>query len=231
MQQFFVHLCKKIHITIDSPVVLTTAAICIAVHLLSLVYPPLHQYFVWLPWRATFVMSPVTLMRLFTHPFVHSDWAHLHQNLMIFCLVGPPCERYYSSEVVAWVFICASVAVALSHWISGPPNAAVEGLSGFVWALIMLNAVAGIRDRALPASALLTASLWIAKEIGQWAWSKDDNISHWGHLVGATVGGYCGYVRSLNQQHYSIFAWFASLFSSKKSRGFYVDLHARTYSG
>ena len=35
--------------------------------------------------------------------------------------------------------MCCSLAVAASHWLLGPPNAQILGLSGVVFALIMLN--------------------------------------------------------------------------------------------
>ena len=35
--------------------------------------------------------------------------------------------------------MCCSVAVAISHWLLGPANAQILGLSGVVFAMMMLN--------------------------------------------------------------------------------------------
>eukprot|EP00933_Yihiella_yeosuensis_P077995 TRINITY_DN8906_c2_g2_i2.p1 TRINITY_DN8906_c2_g2~~TRINITY_DN8906_c2_g2_i2.p1 ORF type:complete len:165 (+),score=13.75 TRINITY_DN8906_c2_g2_i2:246-740(+) len=118
---------------------------------------------------------------------------------MLFCLVGPPCERHYSSGVVLRVLVCTSIAVAFCHWFFGPRNAQVFGLSGCVFSMIMLNSIAGFRQQMVPASALLTALLWIAKEVWPILLGRWDGISHGSHLVGAVVGGYCGYAVSLNR--------------------------------
>lgn len=210
--------CKKVHLTIDSPVVLATSAVCLLVHLITTLYPPaLSACFAWLPWHATSLKSPFTIARLLTHSFGHGSWDHLQQNLMLFCLVGPPCERHYSSAAVLRVFVCTSVAIAISHWILGPRNAQVFGLSGVVFALIMLNGLAGFERQAVPASALLTAVLWIAKELWSLLFGGHDGVSHGSHLVGAVVGGYCGYAVSMSQQRQNISDWFTKFGLRRKT--------------
>ena len=39
-------------------------------------------------------------LRVLAHPLGHGGWDHLQHNLMLFSLVGPPCERHYGSEAV-----------------------------------------------------------------------------------------------------------------------------------
>ncbi|CAE7940345.1 elmMI [Symbiodinium sp. KB8] len=155
----------------------------------------LSRYYAWLPWRATSLSSPLTAWRLFSHSLGHGGWDHLQHNLMLLCLVGPPCERHYGSTAVFRVLICCSVAVAISHWTLGPRNAQIFGLSGNVFALITLNGFAGFTGgrKAVPATALLTMVLWLAGEIGPLLHGKADGISHASHLVGALFGSYCGY--------------------------------------
>ncbi|CAE7211065.1 Rhbdl2 [Symbiodinium sp. CCMP2456] len=165
------------------------------VHLHTRMEPSaLSRYYAWLPWQATSLSSPLTAWRLFSHSLGHGGWDHLQHNLMLLCLVGPPCERHYGSTAVFRVLICCSVAVAISHWTFGPRNAQIFGLSGNVFALITLNGFAGFTGRkALPATALLTMVLWLAGEIGPLLHGKADGISHASHLVGALFGSYCGY--------------------------------------
>eukprot|EP00439_Symbiodinium_sp_Y106_P056752 s2072_g7.t7 len=184
------------HIALDSPVVLATTLLCLLVYFHTQMEPSaLSRYYAWLPWRATSLSSPLTAWRLFSHSLGHGGWDHLQHNLMLLCLVGPPCERHYGSTAVFRVLVCCSVAVAISHWTLGPSNAQIFGLSGNVFALITLNGFAGFTGghKAVPATAVLTMVLWLAGEIGPLLHGKADGISHASHLVGALFGSYCGY--------------------------------------
>eukprot|EP00931_Biecheleriopsis_adriatica_P105247 TRINITY_DN79809_c0_g1_i1.p1 TRINITY_DN79809_c0_g1~~TRINITY_DN79809_c0_g1_i1.p1 ORF type:complete len:247 (+),score=40.61 TRINITY_DN79809_c0_g1_i1:49-789(+) len=212
---------QRFHVTLDSPTVLATTLLCLAVHAITTVYPAaLSQYFAWLPWRHTSLLSPLTAVRLLTHSLGHGGWEHVQQNLMLLCLVGPACERHYGSAAVLRVLICCSITVALCHWLLGPRDAQIFGLSGAVFALIMLNGLAGSTQSAIPASALLTACLWIAKELWPMLLGRFDGVSHASHLVGALVGAYCGYALSLSglPQHRSFRDWLERM-GLRKSKG------------
>ncbi|CAJ1391962.1 unnamed protein product [Effrenium voratum] len=150
------------------------------------------RYFSW-PSFSRATLSPVLALRVLAHPLGHGGWDHLQHNLMLFSLVGPPCERHYGSEAVLKVLLCCSVAIAACHWLLGPANSQVFGLSGCDFALVMLNGFAGCGRNMVPATALLTASLWVAAEVVPFLRGRHDGVSHLSHLAGALIGSYCGY--------------------------------------
>ncbi|CAK9060859.1 Metallophosphoesterase domain-containing protein 1 [Durusdinium trenchii] len=204
-------------VVLDSPVILGTAFCCVAVHALAWVSPSLLSCFSWPSWRLC-RLNPLLLVQLVTHSLGHADSAHLQQNLMLLSLVGPPCEHAYGSSTLLKVLLCCSVAVAACHWLLGPANGHILGLSGVVFALMMLNGFAGSQRHGIPASALLTGSLWLISELLPLLQGTRDGVSHLSHLAGALVGSYCGYAMSQVRVQQGFRSWLVH-FGFLKPRG------------
>ncbi|CAL1157278.1 unnamed protein product [Cladocopium goreaui] len=217
------------HIILDSPVVLSTAAACTLIYGLSLLHPGVLSCFSWPSWRLS-RLSIWLPLQLLSHSLGHADWGHLQHNLMLLSLVGPPCERFYGSSTLMKVLVCCSVAVAISHWLLGPSNAQILGLSGVVFAMMMLNGFSGCRHRSVPATAILTASLWLVAEIGPLLRGRFDGVSHLSHLVGAVVGGYCGYAMGQADQRTggSRFQQWLSTLGIRKPKAVPASFHSQT---
>merc|ERR1712196_222496 len=175
---------------VDSPVVLSFALVCVALHVLN---PLVNSVglFACPPWAQFYVASPLSYIRLVTHVLGHSGTDHLKGNLMHLLLVGPPCEREFGSEALAAIIIHVAIGSAFMHMAFAAPNVWQLGSSGVVFALILLNSLISARSGTVPLTFVVTVCIWVSNEVLSLA--THDGVSHMAHLSGAAIGTYAGY--------------------------------------
>ena len=166
---------------VDSPLILSFAAACLGVQMfaggsrLFAVTKPLD-----------FSLTGAT--GLFGHVLGHCSWAHLHGNLLLLLIVGPPCETAFGAPRLSKVMVWTSLASSASHLVLGPSGGAQKGASGIVFALILLNSLLQRERERVPITFVLTAVLWLQREL----LDPVQGIAHTAHLVGAGVGTFFG---------------------------------------
>jgi membrane associated rhomboid family serine protease len=119
----------------------------------------------------------------------HDGWGHLQHNLILLLLAGPACEAALGPARLSKVMCWTSVASSCSHVLLGPAGSVQLGASSIVFALILLNSLLERRRDELPITFVLTAALWLHREL----FDARPGTATSAHLVGAAVGTYFGH--------------------------------------
>ena len=182
-------------IDIDAPLTLGFAAACALVHILGAAFGFRFtvQYFSVSSMVRDFrPMYPLSYWRLVSHIFGHSSWEHLNSNMINLLLVGPACEREFTTLGLTKIYLWTAVCSALAHMLLGAPDAAQLGASGLVFMLILLNSLLSARTGRYPLTFIVQVGLWVNKEVVA-QMLQHDKVSHIAHLSGALVGTVAGY--------------------------------------
>ena len=137
------------------------------------------------------LLNPLTYVRFITHIFGHANWNHFMNNFLYILLVGPLIEEKYGSKNLVIMIIITAVVTAILNSILSK-NKMILGASGIVFMLIVLSSFVNISEGQIPITFILVCIFYIANEIIQGVFKKDD-ISHIGHLIGAICGFIFGY--------------------------------------
>ena len=181
---------KKLKITFNAPVVLGIAAISFIATLLNYVTGGAAGRAVFMTYRS-FLLSPMTWIRAFTHIFGHADWAHLIGNMSFLLLLGPMLEEKYSSRTLIEVVAVTAFATSLVNYILFP-HSALCGASGVVFAFIILSSFTSFKEGEIPLTFILVSVFYIGQQVFEGVFIRD-NISNTAHIVGGIVGGLIGY--------------------------------------
>lgn len=208
-------------LSIEAPIVVGFAFICIVLHLLNMTILPGVSVFLGVKGRSLSLASPLQYIRLFTHIFGHDGLAHLRGNMTHILLVGPSAEAFFGSKEIFQIIIAVAVSTAFAHILIGRENSSQLGASGVVFALILLNSLVSAKRGRIPLSFVLTAFLWMGDELGRLiVFNREDRTSHHAHLVGAFVGTIAGYLiqqqKESEQVRKNATSWTPTLLTKKK---------------
>lgn len=181
---------KGIKFNVNAPVVLgmTLVAFCLQL-VIQLTGTPV-LYGLGLHFSAWW--DPLMYLRMFTHIFVHGDFAHFTSNFMLLLAVGPMVEEKYGSKSLA-VMIAVTAFVTGLVFVLFFRSYHLVGASGVVFMLILLASFVNIKQGEVPVTVLLVAVLFIGNEIIT-AVRADDNISQLSHIVGGLCGAAFGFL-------------------------------------
>lgn len=175
-------------ITFNSTVILIFSSICVAVYLLSNVLNLFTSSFTLFP--GWYPDSFGWYFSLISYTFGHADMNHLIGNLSFILLLGPIIEGRYGGKKLTLMMFATAIVTALIHVIFF--NHALLGASGIVFMLILLTPLGNFKNNEIPLTFILIVIIFIGKEImGSF---NDDNISHFGHIMGGIVGAVFGFV-------------------------------------
>ena len=180
---------KKLKITMNAPVTLIFAGLClIATILITLFGDPMLRFFSC--YRAS-LLSPLTYLRFFTHALGHSGWSHFMGNMAYILLLGPLLEEKYGSARMIEIIGLTALATGLISFIFFP-DVAILGASGVVFAFILLSSITSFKKGEIPITFILVAVIYLGGQIydGMFA---NDNISNMSHIIGGIVGAFCGF--------------------------------------
>ena len=118
-----------------------------------------------------------------TAPFMHGNFQHFSGNIMIFLMLSPAVEKHYGriNYICAFLY-CAIVDYLFQTYVF---NVIAIGLSGFVFALFMLNAFI-TKKGGISVCGIVLLFIYGSKEIS--GLFNNDGISHSGHLIGLAAG-------------------------------------------
>lgn len=177
-------------ITYNSPVVLTYGLICTAVLLLDKVFEGLiGNYFTV---GGTFHFNSVTdYLRLFTHIIGHASWDHLISNFAFILLIGPILEEKHGSKNLLFMILITAFVTAVLNILFF--NTGLLGASGIVFMMILLGSMVNFRKGEIPLTFIFILLLYIGREVYA-AFSAEDNISQFAHIIGGLCGGAFGFM-------------------------------------
>ena len=111
------------------------------------------------------VLAPVALTPL-TATLVHSGFAHLFLNLLIFLFCGRAVETILGMRGLVILYLVGAYAAAAAHYLANPLEATpMVGASGAISAVVGAYAMMFGRNRvkvANPTAALWLNALWLA---------------------------------------------------------------------
>ena len=169
----------------NSPVILTYAAVCLALLILDLITVGWLNSTLLVCRPHPNLLDPLTYVRSIMHIFGHSSWSHLFNNMILLLLVGPVVEERYGSWNLAVMILSDAVLTAVINGLFF--NTGIIGASGVVFMLIILCAFTNVQKGKIPISLILVSVLYLGKEVYN-ALFVNDNISQMGHIVGGLVG-------------------------------------------
>lgn len=181
---------SKYKIVLNSPVVLTFAAICVIAFILGELTHNNTNAAVFSVYRSSLV-SPLTYVRFFCHIFGHASIEHMTGNLMTILILGPMLEERYGGKILVCTIAVTALITGIAHFILFP-GSALMGASGVVFAFILLASFTSFRDREIPLTFILVAVLYLGQQIYQGIFVSD-NVSQFTHILGGITGSVIGY--------------------------------------
>lgn len=133
------------------------------------------------------------LLGIFTHPLIHSNFAHLAANtLPLFFLSW--CLYYFYHGLASSLFFILWVSCGILTFLIGKPGWHI-GASGLIYGLAFFLFFSGVLRKHIP---LMAISLLIAFLYGGLVWNMfpfftPENTSWEGHLSGAVSGILCAF--------------------------------------
>lgn len=132
----------------------------------------------------------LTYPRMFTHILGHSNWQHFRNNFLTILIIGPMIEEKYGSlNLLIMILITAGVTGILNMIIG---KYRILGASGIVFMLIILSSFVNFQEGTIPVTLILVCIFYIIDEVMAGLFKKD-NVSHFGHLLGAICGCVYGF--------------------------------------
>lgn len=134
------------------------------------------------------------LGQLITYQLSHLNFFHLFSNMLVFLAIGPQIELRFGSKTFYSIYFLCGVTSGLTHNFMIEGTHPLIGASGSIWGLCvmwgLLKPNYEVRLPLIPfdfrAKYLITFFLTI--EILLSLYALDSDVSHWGHVGGATMG-------------------------------------------
>jgi len=182
---------KKIYfVQYNSPVVLTFAAISLAVLLLGEMTNHTSTFALFAVYRSSFT-DPLAYVRIFGHVFGHANFEHFFGNFMILLLVGPILEEKYGSKRLIQIMAFTAVITGLVQIIFF--NTALLGASGIAFMFMILASFANVREGKIPLTLIVVFAIYVGREVVSGI-TIDDSISRVTHIVGGICGAIFGFL-------------------------------------
>lgn len=179
---------KKFKLTYNCPVVLTYAAICLALVLVDMLTRGWLNANVMICRGHPSWLDPMTYVRCVTYFFGHSGWSHYASNMLLMLLVGPVVEEKYGSGNLAFMILITGIASGIVNCLFF--DTGIIGASGIVFMMIILSAFTNMRKGEIPLSLILVAAIYLGREIVS-AFTPD-TVSQFGHIIGGLFGLFWG---------------------------------------
>ena len=173
----------------NAPVILTYAIICLVVLLIGEFINREFVYGLFVAYRTSF-LDPLMYVRMVTYVLGHANFDHFIGNLTMLLLIGPMVEEKYGSRTLLLMMLFTAFVGGLIHILFFDTGAI--GASGIVFMLILLTPFTNMKKGKIPLTFILVALLFLGREIF-FAFTIDDNVSRFGHILGGISGAFIGY--------------------------------------
>ena len=168
----------------NSILILSYFFICLVVLLLNYLTKGVSNKLLFSSYRS-FILNPLTYVRLITHSFGHDGFMHFMNNFLYILLIGPMIEEKYGTIPLLKMMIITSIVIGIVNYIFS--NKAILGSSGIVYMFITLSSAVNLESGKIPLTLVLVCLFYVIKEIVN-SIIKTDNVSHFSHFVGAACG-------------------------------------------
>ena len=182
---------KNLKISINSPVILGYVFICAAALLLSRLTHGFTNDLLFCTYRSQ-LTDPLTYVRAVGYIFGHVSWQHFMNNMALLLVTGPMLEEKYGSQNLIVVILITALTASLVNAVFFP-GTAIIGASGVVYCFILLSSFGSAKEGTLPLTFILAALIYIGGQIID-SFLIGGDISYMGHIAGAVVGSFLGYV-------------------------------------
>ncbi len=182
---------KKIKITLNSPLILCFAGVCLIAVILNIVTLGASNRLLFMTYHSR-LSDPLTYVRFFTHVLGHSGWDHYIGNMAYILLLGPGLEEKYGPKKILAVICITALVTGIINYVFFP-GVALCGASGVVFAFILLTSFTSFRRGEIPITVILVAVIFIGQQIYEGLFLKD-NVSNLSHIIGGIVGSVMGYI-------------------------------------
>lgn len=176
----------KIKITFNAPVVLGFAAICFIATLLNYLTNGKSNHMIFMTYHS-YLMSPLTYLRLFTHVFGHDGGQHFIGNMAYILLLGSMLEEKHGPMKIIEVIAVTALVTGVIHYVFFW-NTALCGASGVVFSFILMDSFTSFREGEIPITFILVAAIYLGQQVYDGV-VLDDNIFNMAQVVGGVVGG------------------------------------------
>ena len=181
----------KYKITLNSPVILWFAGLCLAATLANYLTAGISNELLFMTYHSS-LKSPMTYVRFFTHVLGHADWEHFMGNVMYILLLGPLLEEKYGGKRILQIIVVTALVTGLINYLFFW-NVALCGASGVCFAFILLSSFTSFREKEIPLTVILVAAIFLGQQIYEGI-AYQDQISNMAHIFGGIVGGMIGFV-------------------------------------
>ena len=182
---------RPLRLQYNAPVVLTFSLLSLGALIFGMLTGGGSTRLLFCVYRAP-LTDPLTYVRMFTHVLGHANYTHFIGNIMLLLVIGPPLEEKYGSRtLLAGNQLTAGVSGILQCVFF--PGSALLGASGIVFMLIMLAALAGMKDGRIPLTLILAAVLYLGQEVYAMV-ALRDIVANFMLLVGGVTGTVFGVV-------------------------------------
>lgn len=188
----------KIKISFNSPVILGFSMICLTALLLGMITRGGSNQLVFSVYRSS-LLNPLTYIRFIGHIFGHAGWQHFIGNITLILVVGPLLEEKYGSANIIFVILSTALVTGIINFIFFP-RVHLLGVSGVVFAFILLSSITSIKEGAIPLTFILVAVIYIGGQVYDGIFVKD-NVANLTHILGGIVGAGLGYVMNKNKMN------------------------------
>jgi len=176
----------------NAPFTLTFALACVAVLAANqyLDHNLIHDWFT-VGGQGSFHGNDLgSYVRLISYPLGHADWEHLYGNLMFVVLLGPVLEEKYQTPTLLLMAVITALVTGIVNVLFF--NTGLVGASGIVLLMVLLVSFTNIKAGEIPLTFVAVLALYLGKEVLDAF--KNDNISHFAHIVGGVSGSIFGFV-------------------------------------
>ena len=180
----------KYKITLNSPVILWFAGLCLAATLVNYLTAGISNELLFMTYHSS-LKAPMTYVRFFTHVLGHADWDHFMGNMMYILLLGPLLEEKYGGKTILQVIVATALVTGLINYIFFW-DVALCGASGVCFAFILLSSFTSFKEGEIPLTVLLVAAIFLGQQIYEGI-VYQDQISNMAHIFGGIVGGMIGF--------------------------------------
>lgn len=137
------------------------------------------------------IFDPLAYVRLFTHILGHTGWKHFCGNFLYILLIGPMLEEKYGTiNLLIMMLITAGITGVINSIFT---RKRLLGASGIVFMFIVMSSFVNIEAGKIPITLVLIFIFYIVNEIIDGIFKKDD-VSHFGHIIGAICGAIYGFM-------------------------------------
>lgn len=172
-------------ISYNAPFVLTFTLVCVGIRFLGDAFT--NTFFT--VGGTMNMANPLDYFRLVSHAAGHGNWDHLIGNFSLILIIGPALEEKYGTGQLAIMSLVTALVTGVLNILF--LDTGLLGASGLVFMMILLASFANFKSGTIPLTFILVLVFYLGNEV--YNTFKNDNISHFAHILGGLAGSVFGF--------------------------------------